>query len=256
MLLARGDHRANYTDIENNYDAVQGSVIMNIQAEFDQLIHSLTTEINEVLGKAAGVKTGDLTLADGTVLKGARYAEVTQNGYMRDSQGRPLLMFTKNFNDGYQKVTATDENGQKAEYWVYQVEKASMPETLYTVTNLQVNPELCKNPSLLGFRLEDGSEDIATAEALRDLFSEETHTLNPNVRKRTSIVGYYSDLVAQVASERPDCRLYRINVDDEPELAAAFHVKVIPTVTCLRDGRITGTQAGACSRQQLENMLI
>lgn len=65
----------------------------------------------------------------------------------------------------------------------------------------------------------------------------------------------FSDLVAQVAGERPDCRLYRINVDDEPELAAAFHVKVIPTVTCLRDGRIIGMQAGACSRQQLERLL-
>ena len=51
MLLARGDHRADYTDIENNYDAVSQSVVMNIQAEFDQMIHHMTSDVNDVLDK-------------------------------------------------------------------------------------------------------------------------------------------------------------------------------------------------------------
>ena len=47
MLLARGDHRANYTDLaEGKYDSVSQSVVMNIQGEFDQMIHNVVTKVN------------------------------------------------------------------------------------------------------------------------------------------------------------------------------------------------------------------
>lgn len=200
MLLARGDHRANYTDIENNYDSVSQSVVMNIQAEFDQMMHHLTSDINDVLAQAAGVTEGKLTLADGTVLENAKYALAEDNGYMRDQYGAPLQMFTKLANNGYQKVTATDAEGNTGEYWVFVEEDPAQTDTVYSVMNTRVNQELMQKPSLLGFRLKDGSEDIQTATALRDLFSQEQYTLNPYVQKRTSIVGYYSDLVSQVAS--------------------------------------------------------
>ena len=71
MLLARGDHQADYTDIEKDYSSVSESVIMNVQAEFDQLVHNITTKVNSILAEAAGVVQGDLTLADGTVLTNA-----------------------------------------------------------------------------------------------------------------------------------------------------------------------------------------
>ena len=199
MLLARGDHRADYTDIENNYDAVSQSVVMNIQAEFDQMIHHMTSDVNDVLAKAAGVTEGTLTLADGTVVENAKYAPASNDGYMRDQNGAPLQMFTKLSNPGYQKMTATDANGVTGEYWVYVEENPAVSETVYSVMNTRINQELMQKPSLLGLRLKDGSEDIETATALRDLFSQEQYTLNPYVQKRTSIVGYYSDLVSQVA---------------------------------------------------------
>ena len=51
MLLARGDHRADYTDIEGDYDSISQSVLMNIEAEFDQLIHNVVTRINDILAR-------------------------------------------------------------------------------------------------------------------------------------------------------------------------------------------------------------
>ena len=199
MVLARGDHRANYTDIENDYDSVAQSVVMNIQAEFDQMMHHLTSEINAVLENAAGGQVGNLTLSDGRMLENVRYAPV-DGDYMRDQNGMPLQMFTKNSSPGYEKVTATDANGNTGEYWVYMEENPAVSETVYSVMNTRINQELMQKPSMLGLRLKDGSEDIGTATALRDLFSQEQYTLNPYVQKRTSIVGYYSDLVSQVAS--------------------------------------------------------
>ena len=195
MLLARGDHRANYTDLaEGKYDSVSQSVVMNVQGEFDQMIHNVVTKINDILAKAAGVQEGQLTINGET--KTYRYCDVNPDGYMRMEDGSPIQLFTKITSDGYEKVT--DDNGN--EYWVMKEEDPDSPETLYTIGNLQVNPELMKEPSKLGFRLADGSEDKETADALKAAFTEEAYTLNPNVQKKTTFVDYYTDLVSQVSN--------------------------------------------------------
>lgn len=195
MLLARGDHRANYTDLaEGKYDSVSQSVVMNIQGEFDQMIHNVVTKINDILADAAGVQEGQLTINGQT--ETYRYCTVDQDGYMRMEDGSPIQLFTKVTTDGYEKVTTDDGK----EYWVMKKEKADSPESLYTIGNLQVNPTLMQEPSKLGFRLADGSEDKATADALKAAFTEEAYTLNPNVQKKTTFVDYYTDLVSQVAN--------------------------------------------------------
>ena len=195
MLLARGDHRANYTDLaEGKYDSVSQSVVMNIQGEFDQMIHNVVTKINDILAKAAGVQEGQLTINGQT--ETYRYCTVDQDGYMRMEDGSPIQLFTKVTTDGYEKVTTDDGK----EYWVMKKEKADSPESLYTIGNLQVNPTLMQEPSKLGFRLADGSEDKETADALKAAFTEEAYTLNPNVQKKTTFVDYYTDLVSQVAN--------------------------------------------------------
>lgn len=195
MLLARGDHRANYTDLaEGKYDSVSQSVVMNIQGEFDQMIHNVVTKINDILADAAGVQEGQLTINGQT--ETYRYCTVDQDGYMRMEDGSPIQLFTKVTTDGYEKVTTDDGK----EYWVMKEEKADSPESLYTIGNLQVNSALMQEPSKLGFRLADGSEDKATADALKAAFTEEAYTLNPNVQKKTTFVDYYTDLVSQVAN--------------------------------------------------------
>ena len=195
MLLARGDHRANYTDLaEGKYDSVSQSVVMNIHGEFDQMIHNVVTKINDILADAAGVQEGQLTINGQT--KTYRYCTVDQGGYMRMEDGSPIQLFTKVTTDGYEKVTTDDGK----EYWVMKEEKADSPESLYTIGNLQVNSALMQEPSKLGFRLADGSEDKKTADALKAAFTEESYTLNPNVQKKTTFVDYYTDLVSQVAN--------------------------------------------------------
>lgn len=195
MLLARGDHRANYTDlVEGKYDSVSQSVVMNIQGEFDQMIHNVVTKVNDILAKAAGVQEGQLTINGET--KTYRYCTVDPDGYMRMEDGSPIQLFTKVTTDGYEKVT--DDNNNT--YWVMKEEDPDNSESLYTIGNLQVNPALTKEPSKLGFRLADGSEDKETADALKAAFTEEAYTLNPNVQKKTTFVDYYTDLVSQVSN--------------------------------------------------------
>ncbi len=249
MVLARGDHRADYTDIEGDYDSVSQSVLMNVQAEFDQLIHNVVTKVNGILAEAAGVQTGDLQLADGTVLKNASYCEVDKDGYMRGEDGSPIQLFTKAGTDGYRKVTAkvetldADGNGtgvfEEKEYWVYNEEDPAQGDSLYTIKNIEISQELMQKPSMLGFRLKDGSEDQATADALKNAFTEEEYTLNPNVKKKTTFVDYYSDLVAQVGNSGYVFRSIYQNQEATVEAADSARQQVV----------------GVSSDEELSNMI-
>ncbi len=203
MMLARGDHRADFTDIEGDYDQVAQSVLMNIEAEFDQLIHNTTTAINNVLAEAAGVQT--YTLADGTQIRA-----VAEGGtYMIDTDGSPLQLFKKSTTDGYHLtdmggVTATDAEGNTVtltgNYWVYEEERPSDKESLYGADNAAINQHLLQTPTLLGFRLADGSEDTWTMDKLKAVFTDQPYTLNPYVLKSVNLNDYYGDLVAQIAN--------------------------------------------------------
>lgn len=174
LLLARGDHRANYTDINNNYDSISQSIVMNVQAEFDQMIHNVTTKINSILAEVYD----------------------PSRGYMCDKDGSPLQLFQKITTDGYEKVT--DANGNVT--WKYAEEDPARTDTLYTLGNLQVNANLLREPSMLSFKKADGSADYDTTGKLKAAFTDESYTLNPNVLKKTTFVDYYKDLVSQVSN--------------------------------------------------------
>ena len=238
LLYARGDHRADYTDI-SHYDKIKDSVLMNVQAEFDQLVHNVMTGVNGVLEQAAGVKTvsadsadpADLAVfnqlkamdqAEGKWYDGKEYKIYRDvddgRNYMESADGSPLQLFEKSTTDGY---TRMDLGGSS--YWVYNEEEiprynnrgqvidsagnivdpdrlTQLKYSLYSITNTRVNQKLLQTPSLLGFRLPDGSEDVATMDALKRVFSEEKYRLNPDVIKRVNLADYYSDLVAQVSN--------------------------------------------------------
>lgn len=165
-LLARGDHRATYeelNDINKDGEYEEGwyntniaqSVIMNVQAEFDQLINAVVTKINGILADAADRESALNPGSD----------------YMRDENGDP-----------------------------YQLFEMQNEELGWTVRNLVINTDLRQNPALLSFRLADHSEDNITTEALKAAFEEEIYHLNPNVQTPVSFVDYYKNLVAQVAN--------------------------------------------------------
>ncbi len=187
MLLARGDHRADYTDIkEENYDySVSQSVIMNIQGEFDQLIHNVVTAINQVLVDAANAAT----------------AENQDSTYLRNEDGSPIVLFEKIGLDTFEYVD-TNNDGQP-DAWketAADESKNGYKGSLFSITNIIINKDLVQVPTKLGFIKEDGSVDYETIEAMKEKFTEESNTLNPNVKKKTSFVDYYGDLVAQVAN--------------------------------------------------------
>ena len=62
-------------------------------------------------------------------------------------------------------------------------------------------------------------------------------------------------LVEEIAEERADIKVGKVNVDEEPELAARFQVMSIPTLMVIRDGKIVNQALGARPKHQILAML-
>lgn len=64
-----------------------------------------------------------------------------------------------------------------------------------------------------------------------------------------------SPLVDEIAEENPQYVVGKINVDNEPELAAAFSVVSIPMLVVMKDGKITNQAVGARPKQDILDMI-
>lgn len=82
----------------------------------------------------------------------------------------------------------------------YQMFTMTDPSQDYTCMNVNINERLKQSPSLLGFIRDDGIVDQYCADALKQIFTAETHTLNPEVRTATNLNNFYNNLISQVAN--------------------------------------------------------
>ena len=64
-----------------------------------------------------------------------------------------------------------------------------------------------------------------------------------------------SPVVDEVAEERTDVKVGKVNVDEQPELAAEFGVMSIPTLVVVKEGRIVQQAMGARPKAQILSML-
>lgn len=62
-------------------------------------------------------------------------------------------------------------------------------------------------------------------------------------------------IVEEIAAERSDIKVGKVNVDEQPELAGQFNVMSIPTLVVMKNGRITAQAMGARPKSQILEML-
>ncbi len=62
-------------------------------------------------------------------------------------------------------------------------------------------------------------------------------------------------VIAQIAEEREDIKVCKVNVDDEPELARMFNVMSIPTVLVFKNGELKDRSVGFKPKQQILDLL-
>ena len=64
-----------------------------------------------------------------------------------------------------------------------------------------------------------------------------------------------SPIVDEIAAERSDIKVCKINVDEQPELAARFGVMSIPTLVVMKNGKVVNQATGARPKAQILAML-
>ena len=79
------------------------------------------------------------------------------------------------------------------------------------------------------------------------------------------LVDFYADwcgpcrmlgpVIEELANQRNDIKVCKLNVDENPELAQAFRVMSIPTLMIVNNGRIVKTSNGFRPKEEIERML-
>lgn len=64
-----------------------------------------------------------------------------------------------------------------------------------------------------------------------------------------------SPVIEEIAAERPDIKVCKVNVDEEQELAAAFQVMSIPALVVMENGKVVNQAVGARPKAQILSLL-
>ena len=62
-------------------------------------------------------------------------------------------------------------------------------------------------------------------------------------------------IVEAFAESHPQVVVGKVNVDEQPELAAAFRIESIPTLAVLKEGKVTAVAVGVQTEEKLEELL-
>ena len=196
MILLRGDKPANYTDIDgltsDEYtEGLQMRTMMNAQAELDQYIHNMVTQINNLFSPTTTIKD-DL---------GFTYTVWDENGPYGSSGTVPgEEMFVR---DGVERYTekVLYIGGEQKTVYVYNEEDPNEPETLYTLDSLTINPKLLDDETLLPHLTRNGSVNFTLTSAMVDMFNSRSMALNPNDDTLLTPLEYYQNMINMFASE-------------------------------------------------------
>lgn len=82
---------------------------------------------------------------------------------------------------------------------------------------------------------------------------------------KTVLLDFYADwcapcrmlgpVVAEIAEERSDIKVGKINVDEQSELASQFQVMSIPMLAVIKDGKLVNRAVGYRSKDEIKKML-
>jgi thioredoxin 1 len=64
-----------------------------------------------------------------------------------------------------------------------------------------------------------------------------------------------SPVVDEISQEISHAKVGKVNVDEQPELAAQFKIMSIPTLVVIKDGKIASTTVGAKPKAEILNMI-
>lgn len=182
LIMSRGSRPANYTDLglysgapasaEQDYlDNVQPSVIMSIQAQFDNLVHGVVTMVNDALSPVIGGPPG-------TMDPNAPYG-------LDGSQG--VELFTRKYMDRYDGLGNFNQEDPSNEF------------SLYSASNIQINPDILVDYNKLTISAQLGVDgDSSVVESILTKWQEPFSVLEPDAAGEMNFFDYYNSFVADL----------------------------------------------------------
>lgn len=191
-------------DVVEYNKTVNKSLIQNSMAEFDKLIHGITTEINNLFNPVLKKNSGEKYQAGISVF-------LRQGTLDPQKSTDPFAPVDDEF-DG----SDTDGDGEAGTADDLAKWKFAAKESWYTTANLKINPLLLQEYNQLGaqvinpdaanisytkgFMTADNKENREMADALVDLFADDFDTLNPNLNTPVNYMDFYKSLIGEAAN--------------------------------------------------------
>lgn len=198
----KDDYEEAYREYEKQVEVfnreIEGSAIVTVQAEFDQLIHGIVTTINDLLCPNKEVTTAE---GEKILIFDAENAPVGMDEDFTPGEA----LFNRKSMARYEKTTAVIEvNGifQEVEVWKYNEEDASNNYSLFTLGEIEVNENIMKDPSLIPLSSNDktGDYSVKICEELLTKWQEPFSKLNPNEYKAHNFNEYYTEMIGALAT--------------------------------------------------------
>lgn len=198
----KDDYEEAYKEYEKQVEVfnreIEGSAIVTVQAEFDQLIHGIVTTINDLLCPNKEVITAE---GEKILIFDEENAPVGMDEDFTPGEA----LFNRKSMARYEKTTAVIEvNGvfQEVEVWKYNEEDASNNYSLFTLGEIEVNENIMKDPSLIPLSSNDktGDYSVKICEELLTKWQEPFSTLTPNEYKAHNFNEYYTEMIGALAT--------------------------------------------------------
>lgn len=178
MVLARGTRSANYTDLQDQdvyEDEIEGSIVMQAQAQFDNLIHGIVTMVNNMVAPNTDTDPAFLDTAN---------APYGLNG----SQGTEI--FTRSYMSRYDEATGA-----------YNKEDPTNSYSLYSAGNIEVNSAVLADYNLIALSSNEGYDgDNTVVQSILDAWDQPFSALEPGSSSVMSFDDYYIGMVGNIGS--------------------------------------------------------
>ena len=199
---------ARYEEAARTYNReINPSVIMSVQAQFDQLVHGVVKTINDILCPNKDYtfdKDVTVTLSSGQTVT----YKAGDTVRVFDKENAPVGMdaaktagtelFSRKSVQRYETVTLDDGT----ELMIYNEENPLDNYTMYTVGEIEINRDVLANKSLIPLSSNKGTGDfdIETAEKLIEAWQGKFAALSPNTLTINNFTAYYTAFIGEIVN--------------------------------------------------------